>query len=149
MIIYDWAKTSIIPLLTSAKIYIGSDSTKNYPANMILHELLLFESASNDILATSAIISTYLTTRHSLTTYNDTSKVSPYSDPYEAYLATGSLRLFTGDYGNTTGTYWLTYNGVLITDNNRFNGQCGSLHIKLARVCPSVCLTLIFFENKS
>ena len=40
-------------------------------------------------------------------------------------MATGSLRLFTGDYGNTTGTYWLTYNGVLITDLNRFNGQCG------------------------
>ena len=110
---------------TSAKIYIGSDSTKNYPSNMILHELLLYESASNDILATSAIISTYFTARHSLLTYNDTSNIAPYTDPYEAYLATGSLRLFTGDYGNTTGTYWLTYNGVLITDLNRFNGQCG------------------------
>ena len=40
------------------------------------------------------------------------------------FLVTGSLRLFTGDYGNTTGTYWLTYNGVLITDLNRLGGQC-------------------------
>ena len=39
-------------------------------------------------------------------------------------MATGSLRLFTGDWGNTTGTTWLTYNGVG-NDLNRFNGQCG------------------------
>ena len=62
---------------TSAKIYIGSDSTKNYPVNMILHELLLYESVANDIVATSANISTYFTARHSLSTYNDTSNIAP------------------------------------------------------------------------
>ena len=64
---------------TTAKIYIGSDSTKNYPANMILHELLLYESASNDISATFSNISTYFTSRHTLTTYNDTSNIYPTS----------------------------------------------------------------------
>ena len=32
---------------TSAKIYIGSDSTKTYPSNMTLHELLYYESDYN------------------------------------------------------------------------------------------------------
>ena len=64
---------------TSAKIYIGSDSTKTYPANMILHELLLYESVANDIVATSENISSYFTTRHSLTTYNDIYNAYPYS----------------------------------------------------------------------
>ena len=111
---------------TTAKIYVGSDSTKNYPSNMVLHELLLFESVANDIVATSANIDTYFTTRHILTTYTDTSNISPFTDPYNAYLATGSLRLFTGDYGNTDGVSWHTFNGVLNSgDTNRLSGQCG------------------------
>ena len=68
---------------------------------------------------------TYFSTKWALSTYNDTHNVNPVSDPYNDFLVTGSLRLFTGDWGNTTGTYWLTYNGVLITDLNRLGGQCG------------------------
>ena len=109
---------------TTAKIYVGSDSTKNYPANLVLHELLYYESIANDILPSIANIDTYLTARHTLTNYADTSNISPFTDPYEAYLATGSLRLFTGDWGNTTGTTWLTYNSVG-NDLNRLGGQCG------------------------
>jgi hypothetical protein len=94
---------------TSAKMYVGSDSTQNYPANMVLHELLLYESTANDIVATSSNISTYFTSRHSLTTYTDGTNVLPYTDPYEAYLASGSLRLYVGTSGNTNGTTWLYF----------------------------------------
>ncbi len=62
---------------TSTKMYIGSDSTKNYPSNMVLHELLYYESVANDIVATSANISTYFTARHSLTPNTDTSNAYP------------------------------------------------------------------------
>ena len=62
---------------TTAKIYIGSDGTKNYPSNMVLHELLYYESVANDIVATSANISTYFTTRHNLTTYSDATNIAP------------------------------------------------------------------------
>ena len=58
-----------------------------------------------------------------LLTYNDAHNVNPVSDPYNDFSVTGSLRLFTGDWGNTTGTTWLTYNSEG-NDLNRFNGQC-------------------------
>jgi len=44
---------------------------------MVLHELLYYESVANDIVATSANISTYFTTRHSLTTYADATNIAP------------------------------------------------------------------------
>ena len=62
---------------TTAKIYIGNDSAKTYPSNMVLHELVFYESVANDIVATSANISTYFTTRHSLTTYADATNIAP------------------------------------------------------------------------
>ena len=63
---------------TSAKIYIGSDSTKTYPSNMTLHELLFYESDYN-VPATIAEISNYFTVRHGLSTYNDlTNIISPF-----------------------------------------------------------------------
>ena len=63
---------------TSSKIYIGSDSTKTYPSNMTLHELLFYESDYN-VPATSAEISNYFTVRHGLSTYNDlTNIISPF-----------------------------------------------------------------------
>ena len=63
---------------TSSKIYIGSDSTKTYPSNMTLHELLFYESDYN-VPATIAEISNYFTVRHGLSTYNDlTNIISPF-----------------------------------------------------------------------
>ena len=62
---------------TSAKIYIGSDSTKTYPSNMTLHELLYYESDYNGIPATFVNISNYFTLRHSLSTYYDLTNIAP------------------------------------------------------------------------
>ena len=62
---------------TSAKIYIGSDSTKTYPSNMTLHELLYYESDYNGIPATFVDISNYFTGRHSLSTYYDLTNIAP------------------------------------------------------------------------
>ena len=110
----------------NSKIFIGSDSTISFQSNIKIHEILYYGSASNNLLMSSANISTYLISRHSLLTYTDTSNVSPFTDPYEAYLQTGSLRLFTGDYGNTDGVSWHTFNGVQNSgDTNRLSGQCG------------------------
>lgn len=60
---------------TTAKIYIGSDSTKNFPCNMILHELLLYET-DYSIPATVGNIFNYFTPRHALSTYYDSSNIS-------------------------------------------------------------------------
>ena len=94
----------------SAKVYIGQESNGTNNSYIKVHDLLYYTSTSNNLAMTNVDMYTYFSTKWALSTYNDTHNVNPVSDPYNDFLVTGSLRLFTGDYGNTTGTYWLTYN---------------------------------------
>ena len=108
---------------TPRTIYIGQGS--NGVNSLInLNEILYHQSISNDIVATNAIMNTYFTSRWNLTTYTDAFNIPLATDPYVDYQSSGSLRLFTGDWGNTTGTTWFTYNSVG-NDLNRLGGQCG------------------------
>jgi len=110
----------------SAKVYIGQQSNGANNSYIKVYDLLYYTSTSNNLAMTNVDLYAYFSTKWSLSTYTDANNVNPVSDPYNDFLVTGSLRLFTGDYGNTTGTDWYTFNGVFNgTDINRFGGQFG------------------------
>ena len=110
----------------SAKVYIGQQSNGANNSYIKVYELLYYTSTINNLAMTNVDLYAYFSTKWSLSTYTDTYNILPWTNPYDEFLVTGSLRLFTGDYGNTDGVSWYTFNGVQNSgDTNRLSGQCG------------------------
>lgn len=99
---------------SAIKMYIGSDSTKSYPAYVKIHEVLYYVSTANDINATSSNIMGYLKTRWSWVDYVPTgntpaqflSQISPVTGTEASYVS--------GEYGYYTlaSPANITYNSV-------------------------------------
>ena len=116
---------------TSAKIYIGSDSTKTYPSNMTLHELLYYESDYNGIPATFVDISNYFTGRHSLSTYYDLTNIAPANWTHQ--LSKGNRTSLITFSSNATrlgpGPFSYFYNGSYDQQGFYHSGSCvGQYH---------------------